>query len=243
MTTTIEIPNISEKEPTIVVHQERIGPMNYRLEAGKEQLESWNNQVDAIHQAIESQNFDQLAEYLKNDKLVERGKKILERAQMLSPEAQDHIKELLAISTWVIDNQNHWPGNWESGFKMIKGGLHRIEHFTRDGGTTGPSCLDMSAIVRAIAQERGIEGQIERLGTKGRGSRFEHRYWRSNKGFTVDTLWGIGTGGVYLSDEEYEERRIARKRERKLGSIGSYNPSEASEDCIEDYTNKEKEAA
>lgn len=233
---------VVEQEKIIPVHEEWIGLQKYKFEVGEQELEKWNTQVTEIHQALINKDFDTLTSLLKNDKLVERSKKLLERSQFLNPETQNHIKDLLAISVWIIDNQNHWPGNVTSGFRLIKGGLQRLESFTQGGGDLGPSCLDSCAIIEALSEKRGISGDIERLGKKGRGSRFEHRYWRSDQGFVVDTLWGIDIGGVYLSDEEYEARRQARAEERKAGRvIGSYNPSQK-EDCIEDYTDKDSEA-
>ena len=51
---------------------------------------------------------------------------------------------------------------------------------------------------------------------------------------------GVDIGGVYLTDDEYESRRIKRKQERKIGSsIGSFNPSDI-DDCIENYSDKKQ---
>ncbi|MCX6757746.1 MAG: hypothetical protein NTZ44_02620 [Candidatus Nomurabacteria bacterium] len=229
-----------EKEKVVSVHQEHIGILNYKFEVGEKELEKWNTQVEAIHTAIEEKDFESLKKLLENQKLIERTQKTLQRSEFLSLEKQKHIKDLLAISVWVIDNQNKWPGNFKTQFRLVVGGLKHLEDFTKKDGRVGPNCLDMCAITQALANKRGILGQIERVGVKGTGSRFGHRYWRSKEGFVVDTLWGIDIGGVYLTDEEYEKRRIRRQKERLGGLfIGSFNPS-SPEDCTENYLDKDE---
>lgn len=184
-------------------------------------IKHWHEQVDELAQAVRTKDLEQLK------KLVEQGRyqgDIGEIARYLQDKDLDEEAELLqAISLWVLREQGTWGGELEGtrfgywygsakvAYRYGTKGSVTLESFLQENGH--PSCYDSSLLVHLLAKSYGIAGSIQAVHKKP----WAHRNWQSEKGCIVDVLRGHDTGGLFFSEEDYQERGKATE----LGRLGS----------------------
>lgn len=115
-------------------------------------------------------------------------------------------KTLLAISLWILREQDKWK--WRTISKVLKGGTFSLSSFVQKKGL--PSCLDSVVLTKRMAESFQIIGQVK-LAEPDK-HQFSHRYFQSESGKIVDVWWGRrNRGGLFQKEEDYEEKKNMAK--------------------------------
>ena len=78
-----------------------------------------------------------------------------------------------------------------------------------------PSCVDTSFLVKALAEQMGIKGEVQKVEksiiAKATFGAMVHRYFQTESGKVMDYWWSRGTAGLKINSDAFskvEEKRV-----------------------------------
>jgi hypothetical protein len=200
-----------------------VGPKWYSIEGeSKETMEKWKAQIEEVlkevNQAGETGDFSGLSEILgENFYESDLGKlfdKIKAEANEYGQEFDEEAKKLSSIGLWLWREQGGaWAGERKTVWKVLTKDSAKISSFLEEEGA--PSCVDTSFLVKALADQLGIQGEVKKVErgvmAKATFGKMAHRYFQSDTGKVLDYWWSRGTAGLKMNSEafaEVEEQRV-----------------------------------
>lgn len=178
----------------------------------QETMERWKADItqirDGVHKGRTSGDFSKFLEATQGKFHEGDVKKILgklsEQTIETGVEMDEEGETLLSIGFWLWKEQG---GNWKTGKTELKTIARIVSGSSKIGDALkehqDPNCIETSFLIRAVAREMGISGEIR---TTSRAI-VDHRYFETPSGKIMDYWWMRGTAGLALSQEAFKKAR------------------------------------
>ncbi|MFZ2226730.1 MAG: hypothetical protein WA064_05430 [Candidatus Moraniibacteriota bacterium] len=200
----------------------KFGDRWYRIEGeNKEKMTEWKNQITEILNCLADKDF-----HKKTNIYLDKIPQNIEREMgEFGGSFDEEAKTLLSICLWLQREQGgKWVGNRKVLWRiMSKDSVTLSSILDRN---SAPSCVDTSFLIKALAEEFGIAGEVKKL-PMGKMNlipgKIAHFYFESETGKIVDFWWGRSskrgenTGGLKLTQESYDK---TVEKKASLGKCG-----------------------
>ena len=200
-----------------------VGPKWYSVEGeSKETMEKWKTEIQQVltevNSAIENGDFSGLSEVLGENFHENDLNKLFDKIDTESSEYgqkfDDESKKLVSIGLWLWREQGGaWAGQRKIVWKVLTKDSAKLSSFLEDEGA--PSCVDTSFLVKALANQMGINGNVQKvekgLVAKATFKKMSHRYFQTDSGKIMDYWWARGTAGLKVNSDAFskvEEKRV-----------------------------------
>ena len=179
----------------------------------RETMEAWKTQLEQILEnakmAIESQNFSSLSEIMGDDFIESDLAGIVEKLHHEANEygqvIDDEAMKLLSIGLWLWREQGGaWAGERKIIWKMLTKDSAKLSSFLEEKGA--PSCIDTSFLVKALADQLDIHGDVQKIGE----GKLAHRYFQTDSGKIMDYWWSRGTAGLKLNKDAFAKVKVGK---------------------------------
>lgn len=204
----------------------KIGAGWYSIKGeSREKMTEWKEQISKISNILDSGNIKQMINDDSNEdfKMGQNELKksfyestgihldkipanIRREVKEFNAVFDDEAKTLLSISLWFKQQQGgKWAGSRKIFWKILSKDSEQLSSFLDKNGA--PACVDTSFLFKAMAEEFGIKGEVEK--DESISGIAPHYYYQSENGKVLDYWWASGrerdknTGGLKINQDSY----------------------------------------
>lgn len=193
----------------------------YSIEGeAKEIMTEWKELIskisNSLEKSIKSGNFSELSKVMGENfhegDIKQIVLKIENEAQEYNVDFNNEAKKLLSIGLWLWREQGgEWSGERKIIWKVLTENSVKLSSFLDKEGA--PSCVDTSYLIKVLADQFGIKGEVEKV----REGRLPHRYFKTESGKIMDYWWSRGTAGLKLNSGAFEKVKSKKVKGKPCG--------------------------